>query len=65
MNVFKPEPNGSEWNIYDIIEDIQRLRNHFYNYSLIHRTRDLISRSLNFFFVKNVQFCLNLDESSN
>ena len=41
MNVFKPEPNGSEWNIYDIIEDIQRLRNHFYNYSLIHGTRDL------------------------
>ena len=64
MNVFEPEPNGSEWNIYDIIEDIQRLRNHFYNYSLIHRTRELISRSLKL-FVKNVQFCLNLDESSN
>ena len=33
MNVFKLEPNGnSESNIYDIIEDIQRLRNHFYNY---------------------------------
>ena len=40
MNVFKPEPNGSEWNIYDIIEDIQRLKNHFYNYSLIHGTRE-------------------------
>ena len=32
MNVFKLEPNGSQSNIYDIIEDIQRLRNHFYNY---------------------------------
>ena len=42
MNVFKPEPNGSEWNIYDIIEDIQRLRNNFHNYSLIHGIYDLL-----------------------
>ena len=66
MNVFKLEPNGSESNIYDIIEDIQRLRNHFYNYPfdknykkceiLTHEISQIDQQNVPFFEKKNAHF---------